>query len=135
MATVIEGDQKAPFSIATTPKCREGRYSFSRITPLYPGSVPYNAILSKVVSSTILWVFGMTRPEIEPRSPWPLANTLPARPIYILLNYWILLLLNASKAFGELRKRLWLNKDLSIKTKCAVYRTIVRSTLLYGAET
>ena len=28
MATVIEGDQKAPFSTATTPKCREGCYSF-----------------------------------------------------------------------------------------------------------
>ena len=39
----IEGDQKAPFSIATTPKCREGRYSFPWITPLYPWYVPYNA--------------------------------------------------------------------------------------------
>ena len=28
MATVIEGDQKAPFSIATTPRCRGGCYSF-----------------------------------------------------------------------------------------------------------
>ena len=31
----------------------------------------------KEVSSTILKVFGMTQPEIEPRSPGPLANTLP----------------------------------------------------------
>ena len=29
------------------------------------------------VSSTIFKVFGMTRPGIEPRSPGPLANTLP----------------------------------------------------------
>ena len=36
LATVVEGDQKAPFSIATTPGCREGRYSFLGIAPLYP---------------------------------------------------------------------------------------------------
>ena len=28
LATVVEGNQKAPFSIATTPRCRGGRYSF-----------------------------------------------------------------------------------------------------------
>ena len=28
LATVVEGDQKAPFSIATTPRCMEGCYSF-----------------------------------------------------------------------------------------------------------
>ena len=33
-------------------------------------------MLSKV-SSTTFWVFGMTRLEIEPRSPGPLAITLP----------------------------------------------------------
>ena len=27
-ATVVEIDAKAPFSIATTPRCRGGRYSF-----------------------------------------------------------------------------------------------------------
>ena len=36
MATVVESDPKAPFSIATTPRCRGGRYSFSWIAPLYP---------------------------------------------------------------------------------------------------
>ena len=35
LATVVKGDQKAPFSIATTPRCRGGRYSFPWITPLY----------------------------------------------------------------------------------------------------
>ena len=29
LATVVEGDSKAPFSIATTLRCRRGRYSFS----------------------------------------------------------------------------------------------------------
>ena len=37
-------------------------------------------MLSKVVSSSIFKVFGMTRPGIEPRSPGPLANTLTAGP-------------------------------------------------------
>ena len=36
LATLVEGDQKAPFSIATTPRCRAGRYSFPWIVPLYP---------------------------------------------------------------------------------------------------
>ena len=35
-------------------------------------------MLSKVISSSIFKVFGMTRPGIEPRSPGPLANTLTA---------------------------------------------------------
>ena len=38
-------------------------------------------MLSKVVSSSIFKVFGMTRPRIEPRSPGPLANTLTAGPL------------------------------------------------------
>ena len=28
MATIVEGNPKAPFSIATRPRCRGGRYSF-----------------------------------------------------------------------------------------------------------
>ena len=36
LATVVEDDQKAPISIATTPRCRGERYSFSWISPLYP---------------------------------------------------------------------------------------------------
>ena len=40
LATVIEGDQKAPFSIATTPRCRGGRYSFPWIATLYSWYVP-----------------------------------------------------------------------------------------------
>ena len=38
-------------------------------------------MLSKEASSTIFWVFGMTRPGIEPRSPGPLANTLTTIPV------------------------------------------------------
>ena len=34
LATLVEGDSKAPFSIATTPRCRGGRYSFPWIAIL-----------------------------------------------------------------------------------------------------
>ena len=43
LATIVEGDPKVPFSIATTPRCRGGRYSIPWIAPLYPWTVPYNA--------------------------------------------------------------------------------------------
>ena len=43
LVTEVEGDQKAPFSVATTSRCREGRYSFPWIAPLYPWYVLYNA--------------------------------------------------------------------------------------------
>ena len=43
LATVVEGDQKAPFSIATTPSCWGGRYSFPWIAPIYLWYVPYIA--------------------------------------------------------------------------------------------
>ena len=32
----LQGQKKAPFSIATTPRCRGGRYSFPWIAPHYP---------------------------------------------------------------------------------------------------
>ena len=43
LATIVEGDQKSPFSISTTSSCRGGRYSFLWIAPLYPLYVPYIA--------------------------------------------------------------------------------------------
>ena len=39
LVIVVEGDLKAPFSIATTSSCRGGRYSFPWIAPLYPWSI------------------------------------------------------------------------------------------------
>ena len=41
LATVVEGDQKASFSIATTQK--GGGYSFPVIALLYPWYIPYIA--------------------------------------------------------------------------------------------
>ena len=40
LATVVEGDLKAPFSIAATPRHKGGCYSFPWIS--YPWYVPYN---------------------------------------------------------------------------------------------
>ena len=36
LAIEVDGDPKAPFSIATTLRCRGGRYSFPWISLLYP---------------------------------------------------------------------------------------------------
>ena len=43
LTTYVEGDPKAPVSIATTLRCWEGCYSFPCIAPLYPWYVPYSA--------------------------------------------------------------------------------------------
>ena len=43
LANLVEGDQKASFSIATTPRCRGERYTIIWIAPLYTWSLPYNA--------------------------------------------------------------------------------------------
>ena len=59
LVTVVKGDLKAPFLIATTARCRGGCYSIPWITPLYPWSLPYNAELSKVASSTIFFFFNL----------------------------------------------------------------------------
>ena len=36
LVTIVKGDPKAPFSIATTPRCRRRHYPFSWFAPLYP---------------------------------------------------------------------------------------------------
>ena len=85
LATIVKVNQKAPFSIATTMRCGREHYSFPWIAPLYHWYILYIAELSKEVSSTIFIVFGMTQPRIEPRSPRPLVNTLPTRPMSRLI--------------------------------------------------
>ena len=40
----------------------------------------------------------------------------------------------ASASFGSLLKRLWLNRDIRLDTKIAVYRAVILTTLLYGSE-
>ena len=75
LATKVEGDPKASFLIATI--ARGGRYSF-------PGLLHFTLIMLSVKQGSIkyhFWVFGMTRPGIEPRSPGPLTNTLTIMPV------------------------------------------------------
>ena len=55
----------------------------------YPWSIPYNAMLNLEVSSTISWVFGMTRPGIELQSLGPLANALTILPINLHIQLYI----------------------------------------------
>ena len=43
LATLVEDLPNAPFSLATTLRCREGLYSIPRIASLYPRSSPYSA--------------------------------------------------------------------------------------------
>ena len=40
LVAVVAGDVKVPFSIATTPRCKEGCYSFPCIAPLYSWYTP-----------------------------------------------------------------------------------------------
>ena len=68
LAIIVEGDPKAPFSVATTPKCRVGRYSFHWIAPLTPNTLLTMLSVKQEASSTIFWVFGMSQPGIDPRS-------------------------------------------------------------------
>ena len=41
----------------------------------------------------------------------------------------------ASAAFGQLKDRVYLNKNIRLNTKIKVYEAIVNSILLYGSET
>ena len=43
LVNLVKGDPKAPFSIATTPRCTGGRYSVPCMAPLYPWSLTYSA--------------------------------------------------------------------------------------------
>ena len=74
LVTLVKGSLKAPFSIATSLRCRRGCYSFPWIAPLYLWSLPHNAIKQGGIKYHF-WVFGMTQPGIEPWSLGPLVNT------------------------------------------------------------
>ena len=54
LATVVECDQKAPFSIATTLRCRGGLHSFPRLLHFTLDTYLILLSVSKEVSSTIL---------------------------------------------------------------------------------
>ena len=107
LATIVEGDLKAPFSVATTSRCWEGRYSFPWIAPLYPWSIPYNAVKQGSIKYHF-WVFGMTRLGIEPQSSGPLANTVTAKTtiwfqvfLFNANNFWTDEILIRTDALGQ----------------------------------
>ena len=74
LATIVKGDQKAPFSIATTPRLGEAQLLSLDCSTLPFIRTLYCLVLSKEVSSTIFKVFGMRKHGIEPRSPGPLGE-------------------------------------------------------------
>ena len=81
LEAAVEGDLKAPLLIATTLRCA-GATLFQGLTHF---TLDPHLIMPSVKQGSIkyhfFWVFGMTRPWIEPRSPGPLANTLTIMPM------------------------------------------------------
>ena len=78
---LVEGDPKAHFSIATTPKCKRGTSLFPLLLHLYLDTY---LIMLSIKQSGIKYYFvsfGMTRPGIEPLIPGGLANILLFRPM------------------------------------------------------
>ena len=68
MATVVEGNQKAPFSIVTIPSVGKGATPFPGLLRI---TLDTNLILLSIKEgflSAIFKVFGMTLPVIELRS-------------------------------------------------------------------
>ena len=89
MATIVNGNPKAPFLIVTTPRCRGGCYSFPGL--LYFTLDPYLIMLS-VKQGGIKYHFL----SLWYDSTWDwtqvsraLANTLTHRPIYINIYIYI----------------------------------------------
>ena len=76
LATIVEGDPKAPFRYLLHQGVGEGATPFPGL--LHFTLDPYLIMLSVKqggIKYLFFLVFGMTRPGIEPRSPRPLANT------------------------------------------------------------
>ena len=118
-AILVEGDPKAPFSIATTTRCRGGCYSVLWIAPIYPG--PHLKMLraKKSTNKYYFWVFCITRSGIEPRSSGPLPNTLLHRPMaWIQYNWCFGWVIFQTKEFNpvniELKKKVFYKKIFGI---------------------
>ena len=70
---VVDGNSKAPFSTATTPRCRGERSSFSWISSLYQWWLPYNAKRyarwhQVSYSETLVWLDLGLKPSLT--VPW-----------------------------------------------------------------
>ena len=65
LATIVEDDPKAPFSIATTPRCRGGRYSIPRdigpaVRVFANGPGDLGSIPGRVIPKTLKMVLDTT---------------------------------------------------------------------------
>ena len=78
-AALVKGSPKAPFSIATTPRCRGEHYSIPWIAPLDPFLIALSAKQGGIKYH--FSVFVMTQYRIEPWCPGPQTNTLLIRPM------------------------------------------------------
>ena len=76
LATLVQGDLKAPFTIVTSPRGRGGCYSFPGL--LHFTLDAYLIMLSVKQGSIKYHFWSLWYDSIEPRSPGPLANTLLA---------------------------------------------------------
>ena len=80
--TIVEGDPKAPLSIATTPMFRRGAAPFPGLLHFTLDPYVISMNVKQGGSKFHFWVLGMTRLEIELWFPEPLVNTLPIVIIY-----------------------------------------------------
>ena len=74
--TIVEGDPKAPFLIATTTRFRGGSYSLPWIAPLGPCLIMLSVKQGGIKCNFL--VLGMTWPRIEPRFSGPLGTLKPS---------------------------------------------------------
>ena len=132
--TVVDGDLKAPFSIATASRCRGGHYFFPWITPLTLD--PYFIMLSvkQVGFKYIFWISGIIQPGIEPQSPrllpkcWYFVNNLCILQSYVHIKIIIIIIITI---IGDLiggcrvqRGCMYINL-----TKICVYKVFVIKTV------
>ena len=93
MAIIAEGDPKAPFSIATTPRCRGVATPFPVL--IHFTLDPYLIMLSEGGIKYYFLVFVITRPGIELRSPGPIRPIIGMiKTIWESAMKWLSLLLN-----------------------------------------
>ena len=85
--TIGKGAPKTHFPTLTTPRYRAEFYSSTWIASLILDPYLQHWVSSKEASSTILQVFSVTWPVIEPQFPGPLANTLTIMPMKYFLNF------------------------------------------------
>ena len=102
LVTLVESDLKAPFLIDTTPSCRGGRYSTSRLAPFYPWSLPNNAKRHQVsFFKSLVWLDQGLKPGLLDHwrtlyslGLWPRTHTHTHTHTYIYIYIYIYIYLN-----------------------------------------